>query len=233
MSTATSTLPRRAGSKADSAGPGRGWAYAGVAAGLSGILAIGASLSVSAVYEEENLGNAEKIVASLKDATGNLIAFHTFTMLACVTLLVFAAGIRRRLGEQTRAGSILPDVAAAGLLLASVAGLMGSALDTEFIFGVNAPKGELVPEVGALYGHWVGTVPWLWVGAGVAGVAIAVAVFKQAAAPRWIGWVGAILGGLTLVAGISPLQYMAGFTGPILVFVIALGFAFGDRDELS
>ena len=42
--------------------------------------------------------------------------------------------------------------------------------------------------------------------------------------------VGALLGGLTLLVGISPLQYMAGFTGPVLVLVMALGFAFGDRD---
>ena len=50
---------------------------------------------------------------------------------------------------------------------------------------------------------------------------------------RWLGWVGAVLGGLTLLVGISPLQYMAGFTGPILILVMGLGFAFGDRDDLS
>lgn len=231
MSTATTPTPRSAASTPNhSESAGRGWAYVGVAAGLSGILTIVASLGLGAVYDEENLGNAEKIVESLKDDTASLLVFHTFTMIACITLVVFAAGLRRRLSGQTRAGSILPDVAAGGLMLASVAGLMGSALDTEFIFGVNAPKGELVPEVGAMYGHWVGTVPWLWVGAGLAGVAVAVAALKQSAAPRWIGWVGAILGGLTLLVGISPLQYMAGFTGPILVFVMSLGFALGDRD---
>ena len=176
------------------------------------------------------ISNPERTV---KDSTGTLVVFHTFTMIACVTLVVFAAGLRRRLSTQTRAGSILPEVAAGGLMLAAVAGLMGSALDTEFIFGVNAPQGELVPEVGAMYGHWVGTVPWLWVGAGLAGVAVAIAALKQSAAPRWIGWVGAVLGGLTLLVGVSPLQYMAGFTGPVLVFVMALGFAFGDRDELT
>lgn len=234
MSTATTPTPRSAATTPNrSETTGRGWAYVGVAAGFSGLLAIGASLSISAVYDEENLGNAEKIVASLKDATGNLVVFHTFTMIACVSLVVFAAGLRRRLSGQVRAGSILPDVAAGGLMLAAVAGLMGSALDTEFIFGVNAPKGELVPEVGAMYGHWVGTVPWLWVGAGLAGVAVAVAALKQSAAPRWIGWVGAVLGGLTLLVGVSPLQYMAGFTGPVLVLVMSLGFAFGDRDELT
>lgn len=233
MTTATTTPRPGTAVRTETAPTGRGWARFGVAAGLSGIASIGASLGISAVYDEDNLGDAEKIVASLKDATGNLLAFHVLTMIACVTLVVFAAGLRRRLATQVSAGSVLPDVAAGGLMLAAVAGLMGSALNTEFIFGVNAPAGELVPEVGAMYGHWVGTVPWLWVGAGLTGVAVAIAALKQSAAPRWIGWVSAVLGGITLLFGISPLQYMAGFTGPILVLVIALGFAFGDRDELS
>ncbi|MET3960715.1 hypothetical protein ABIE44_000649 [Marmoricola sp. OAE513] len=232
MSTATTT-PTRADARTSI--PSRRWAHAGILAGAAGVAAIVASLGVSAVYDEKTAGNAEKIVESLKDSTPNLLVFHTLTMIATVTLLVFAAGLRRRLAGQVQAGSILPDVAAFGLLLASVAGLMGSALDTEFIFGVNASSDQpqLVPETAAMFGHWVGTVPWLWVGAGLTGVAVAVAALKQAAAPRWIGWVSAVLGGLTLLVGMSPLQYMAGFTGPLLVLVISLGFAFGDRDELS
>ena len=53
--------------------------------------------------------------------------------------------------------------------------------------------------------------------------------FRHAAAPRWIGAVSVVLGGLTLVAGLSPLQYLAGFTGPVWLLVVALGFALGDR----
>lgn len=230
MSTATTTSLR---ATAPTTAPSRGWAYAGVLTGVAGIVSIGASFGLSAVYDKENLGNAPKIVESLGDATASLLVLHTGLMIATIAVIIFAAGLRRRLSAQTAAGSMLPDVAASGLLLVAVAGLMGSALDTEFIFGVNAPKDELVPEAGAFFGHWISTVPWLWVGAGLTGVALAVAAFKQSAAPRWIGWVGAILGGLTLLVGISPLQYLAGFTGPVLILVISLGFAFGDRDELS
>jgi hypothetical protein len=38
-----------------------------------------------------------------------------------------------------------------------------------------------------------------------------------------------VLGGLTLLLGISPLQYMAGFVGPLWLLVAAIGFAAGDR----
>jgi len=87
----------------------------------------------------------------------------------------------------------------------------------------------MVPEAAVVYNHWVGTIPWVWVGAGVAAVALAIAALRHAAAPRWIGYVSLILGGLTLLVGLSPLQYLAGMTGPIWLLVVSLGFAFGDR----
>ncbi|WP_448059935.1 hypothetical protein [Cellulomonas hominis] len=60
-------------------------------------------------------------------------------------------------------------------------------------------------------------------------VLVAVAALRHGAAPRWIGAVSAVLGGLTLLAGLSPLQYMAGFVGAVWLVVVALGFALGDR----
>ena len=38
-----------------------------------------------------------------------------------------------------------------------------------------------------------------------------------------------VLGGVTRVLGVSPLQYMAGMTGPLWLLVTALGLALGDR----
>ena len=143
-------------------------------------------------------------------------------------LLVFSAGLKRRLDAQAPAGSLLPTVAAWGLGLVSVAGLLGTGLDTEFIFGVHESD-QMVPEVGVFFGHWVGTIPWLWVGAGVAAVSLAIAALRHAAAPKWIGIVSLILGTITVLFGISPLQYMAGMFGPIWLLVVSLGFAFGDR----
>jgi hypothetical protein len=205
------------------------WAVTGAAAGLAGLVGIQASMTIDAVYDERIAGQPDRIVERLGELTANILVFHTATMLAVVLMIVFAAGLRRRLAEQGPAGSLLPDVAAGGLGLVSVAGLLGSGLTTEFIFGVAEPDGRLVPEAAVFFGHWVGTIPWLWVGAGLAGVAVAAAALRHGAAPRWIGWTAVVLGGLTLLLGMSPLQYMAGFTGPLLVLLTGLGFAFGDR----
>ncbi|MET0434791.1 MAG: hypothetical protein ABW025_11535, partial [Cellulomonas sp.] len=205
----------------------RGWALAGIAAGLTGLVGIQASMALG-VNWEETAGDADAIIADLSGRTGALLVFHTATIVSAVLAVVFAAGLSRRLSQQAPAGSLLPPVAGAGLLLVAVAGLLGSGLDTQFMFGF-ADVDLIVPESGAFFSDWIATIPWLWVGAGLSGVAVAVAALRHAAAPRWLGWVGAVLGGLTLLLGMSPLQYMAGFTGPLWLLVTAIGFAVGDR----
>jgi hypothetical protein len=208
--------------------PRRAWAAAGLGAGLAGLAGIAASMSIDAVYDEKIAGDAPAIVRRLAEQQTPILTFHTATMVCVVLLVVFAAGIARRLRAQAPADSLLPSVAAGGLLLTSVAGMMGAGLTTEFVFGVSQPD-QLVPEAAVFFGHWIGTIPWLWVGAGITATAVAVAAIKHAAAPRWIGWVSVVLGGLTLLFGVSPLQYMAGFVGPVWLSVVSLGFLLGDR----
>lgn len=209
--------------------PNRSWAFAGVGAGLTGMAGIVASLGFGATYEPGVAGNPEKIVEALGDQVPQLIAFHTAFTFCTVLLVVFAVGLFRRLAAQAPAGSLIPGIAAGGLGLTAVATLMGSGLDTEFIFGVSKGADEMVAEAGVFYSHWIATIPWLWLGAGLTGLAVGIAALRHAAAPRWLGWVSVVLGGLTTLFGLSPLQYMAGFVGPVWVTVAALGFAFGDR----
>lgn len=79
-----------------------------------------------------------------------------------------------------------------------------------------------------MFNHWIGTIPWCWGLLGLSGVALFGAA-RHGAVPKWIGLVGLVGGGLTLLLGISPLQYMAGMTGPIGLVVIAIGFLAGDK----
>jgi hypothetical protein len=217
---------------ATGAGPGRGWALAGLGAGLFGLAGIVASMQVDAVYNADAEGDAVKIVDRLADQVPQILVFHTATMLSVVLIVIFAAGLKRRLRAQAPALSLLPSVAASGLGLVAVAGLMGTGLTTEFVFGLSDPS-QMVPESAAFFGHWVGTIPWLWFGAGLSAIALAVAALRHSAAPRWLGWVSVVLGGLTLLFGISPLQYMAGMVGPLWLVVASAGFLFGDRARRS
>jgi len=205
----------------------RAWAWTGVVAGVLGLVSIQTSMALG-VNWEETAGDADAIVEDLAGRLGTQLVFHTATIACALLVLVFAAGLRRRLDAQAPAGSLLPTVAGWGMVLVSVAGLLGSGLDTQFLFGLGGTD-LIIAESGAFYSDWVSTIPWLWVGAGVAGVALGVAALRHAAAPRWIGVVGLVLGGLALLTGVSPLQYMAGFVGPVWLVVTALGFALGDR----
>jgi hypothetical protein len=201
---------------------GNGWATAGVVAGLASIAGIVASGMAGAVYDETVSGDAPAIVDKMADQIPQMLVFHTATMVSAVLLLVFTPGLRRFLAARVPAGSLLPDIAAAGMALVAVAQMMGAALSTEFIFALTDPD-LLVPETADFFGHWIGTVPWVWVGAGVAALAVGIAGRSFGAVPRWLVWTSLVLGVLTTLFGVSPLQYMAGMTGPLWLTAVALG----------
>lgn len=206
----------------------RSWALAGIGAGIAGIGTIVTSGMVNAVYDEKLQGDSAGIAAKLADQTTPMFAFHTFAMVGAVLLVVFAAGLHRRL-QAVAPGSTAPLIAFAGVLGTSVVIVLGSGLDTEFIMGFVGDQ-QIDPANAALYNHWIGTIPWIWALAGLAGLAV-FAVSRGAGVPRWIGLVGLVLGGLTLLLGVSPLQYMAGMTGPLWLLLTAAGFCFGDRAQ--
>lgn len=206
----------------------RTWALVGIAAGLAGVVGIQASMSIDAVYIEDGVADAASITARLAEQRANILVEHTALILSSLLLLVFGAGLRRYLARGLSPDSLVPWVASGGVLLTSVACLLGSGFTTEIVFGLGDPD-QMVPEFAVMVGHWMGTIPWLWVGVGVSGIAVAVASLKHRAAPQWIGWTSAVLGGITALFGVSPLQYMAGFTGPVWVLVVSLGFFFSGR----
>jgi hypothetical protein len=205
----------------------RAWALAGAGAALCSVVgSVGAGL-VHGVYAESTMGDDVAILASLEGDVVPMTVFHVGISLAAVLLVVFAAGLVRRLRESLPADSIVPFVAGAGVLATAVVWVMAGALDTEFIFGATAPE-TLVPATAAVYGHWIGTVPGCTMLMGLGGLGV-FAASRRGGAPRWLGYAGLLLGGVTVLLGISPLQYMAGLTAALWVLVTACGFALGDR----
>ncbi|HET8561503.1 MAG TPA: hypothetical protein VFL69_13350 [Marmoricola sp.] len=207
---------------------GRGWALAGLGAGLAGIATIVGSSMTTAVYDTDVAGDAAGIMERLAEQTGPLLLMHTGAMVSAVLLVVFGAGLRRRLAESGPDGSLLPQVALSALLLVSVALLMGSGLTTEFAFGVK-DENLLVPATAAFFGHWVNTIPWLWVGAGVAALAVGLAGRSSGAVAPWLAWTSLLLGTITTLFGMSPLQYMAGVTGPLWLTIASVGLLSATR----
>lgn len=210
------------------AGASRSWAFAGIGAGLAGIGTIVSSSMIDAVYDKSLFGDPQGMADKLADQTPQILAFHVFTVVGALLLVVFAAGLFRRLRDGLGDRSVAPLVAFGGLLGTAVVAVIGSGLDTEFVFGIGADEQMIEPVNAVMFNHWTGTIPWCWVLAGLAGLAVFTAS-RAGGVPRWIGRTGLVLGGLTVLIGVSPAQYMAGATGPLLVLVAALGFALGDR----
>jgi hypothetical protein len=207
----------------------RRWQLAGLGAGVAGIGSIvGSSLS-GAVYEDRIAGDAVAITDRLAEMTSPIMFFHTATMISCALLVVFAAGLQRDLRVRLGSDSLLPQVAASGLMLVSVALLMGAGLTTEFVFGVADPD-LIVPEAAVFFGHWIGTVPWLWGGAGLAGLVVAIAALRHGSYARWIGVTSLVLGGLAALFFVSPLQYMAGMVGPLWLTILSIGLLVSRHD---
>jgi hypothetical protein len=208
------------------AGRSRGWAVAGIGAGLAGIGTIVSSSMIDAIYRDDLVGDPAGIKEALSHQSAQMMAFHTFTTVGAVLMLVFAAGLHRRL-RAAMPDSLAPTLALAGLAGTAVVSVLGSGLDTEFMMDLG--QKDLIQDANAaMFNHWIGTIPWLWTLAGLAGLGL-FSAFRRGVVPRWIGLVGLVLGGLTVLLGVSPAQYMAGATGPLWLLVTAVGFTFGDR----
>jgi hypothetical protein len=207
------------------------WALSGLGAGILGLATIATSSMVDVVYRDEFKGTTDGVTAALDDKTGVLFAFHSITTLSALLMVVFAAGLLRRL-RRGAGDSIAPTVAFAGLLGTAVVSVMGAGLDTEFMMGLATEDGVVPDSSAAFYNNWIGTIPWVWVLAGLAGLAV-YATSRINVVPRWIGRVGLVLGGLAALLGVSPLEYMAGPIAALWLVVTSVGFLAGDRAHRS
>ena len=205
------------------------WALAGVGSAVMLATTIVTSSMVDLVYRDEFAADNTGIAAAMADRTTVLFVLHSAGMLAAVLLVVFAAGLHRRLRE-VAPDSIAPMVAFSGLVGTSVVAVMGAGLDTEFMVPLAMGDAATSDAATAVYNHWIGTIPWLWTLAGLAGLALHV-VARAGGVPRWIGRTGLVLGGLTVLLGISPFEYMAGLTAFLFLLPVSLGFLVGDKQH--
>lgn len=203
------------------------WAVAGIGAALAGMGTIVTSSMVDVVYRDEFAGTTEGVAQELSDKSPVLFAFHSVTALGALLMIVFGAGLFRRLRSVAGDG-LAPLVALVGLAGTAVVSILGSGLDTEFMMPGPDDAPGYADSSAAVYNHWIGTIPWLWTLAGLAGLAI-YTVARRGGVPRWLGLVGLVLGGLTVALGVSPLEYMSGATGALWLLVTAIGFSVGDK----
>jgi hypothetical protein len=212
--------PERA---APASGARRGWAVAGVGAALAGVVGFLASGAFGGdLYDDEMMGDNAVAAATLADERGALAVFLAAATVTSLLLVVFAAGLRRRLEAQAPPGGLLPSVAAGGLALCAALSLVGAGIGTELFWGLGAGDDVDPDSIMSMY-HLVATMSWVWAGAAVTAGAVAVAALRHGALPRWIGWVSAVAGVVVLGFSLIPLQYMSGMVGCVWLLVVSVG----------
>jgi len=205
---------------------GSRWALAGVAAGVLAVA--GFFLSGALSVSEDVLADNADFVAAVEGKEWVLWAYQSLTAVIAAALVVFAAGLRRRLDEQAPVGSLLPTVAFTGLALTAAMNLVGGGICTElFWLMVNADKSD--PDTIASNFGIVNTMGWVWVGIGLTAGSVAISALRHGSLPRWLGWVSVVATALIALLQLVPLQYLALVPGALWCIVAGIGMARRER----
>jgi hypothetical protein len=98
-----------------SARTSRAWAVAGIGSAVAGMATIVTSSMVDTVYTSEFDGRTQGVAEALGDKVPVMFAFHSITVVGAVLMVVFAAGLLRRLRD-AMPDSIAPMIAFSGLV---------------------------------------------------------------------------------------------------------------------
>ncbi|MEV0727301.1 hypothetical protein [Polymorphospora sp. NPDC050346] len=204
------------------ASPRRGWALTGTAGGLIGLVGIFATASLGG--EEQRADNAG-YVAAIADGAAYVWAHQVVCSVAIVCLAIFAAGLRRHLGAQEPAGSLVPTLAATGVGLVLVGLLIGGGISTQLFFDLGAAD-EVDPDTIAAGTTIFATMSWLWGGIGLTAGAVAVGGFRHGSVSRWFAVFSAVMALLVAATQLAPVQYISLVPAGLWVIVAGLVLAF-------
>ena len=200
------------------------WAWSGVGAGVCGLVVFLVSPMI-ADHPDSAMADNDVLVTYLTDAAPIVWATQVLTVLAAVLLVVFAAGLSRRLAEQEPMGSLVPQVASAGVLLTAGLSLVGGGICTELFWHLIQDEGKVDPDTIAATLAIFNTMPWVWAAIGISAGATAVAALRHGSLPRWIGVVSVVMTALVVLTQAVPLQYMALLPGALWLIIVGIGFA--------
>jgi hypothetical protein len=206
----------------------RGWAWAGVLAGVCGLAMFLVAPTV-VEYSDAVMADNAVLAEQLNDSELVVWAVQVLTSLAAGLLVVFGAGLRRRLAEQEPVGSLLPNVAAAGALLTAAMCLVGGGVGTELFWYLSEDVASSDPDTVAGALTIFNTVPWVWAGLGLSAGAVALASLRHGSVQRWIGWTSAGLAALVALTQVLPVQYIALLPGSIWLVVGGIGLTRRER----
>jgi hypothetical protein len=214
-------------------GARRGWARAGVAAGVLGLVAFLTSGALTSVPDTALADNADYL-RRIADKGVYVWAFLALMSGAALGLVLFGAGLRRRLDEQEPVGSLVPTAAFGGLVVAAVLCLVGGGISTELFWqlqSANDDIGSVDPDTVAANLGIFNTMGWAWAGVGLTAGAVAWAGLRHESVGRKLAWFSAVMAGLIGLLQLVPLQYLAAL--PAALWCVVTGVALSRRSAAS
>lgn len=205
----------------DQAPARRWWAAAGLAAGVGAFALFLGPATMLTVPTDAYADNAD-VVAELDGKAGWVWVFQTTGVALAVLLAIFAVGLRRRLAGQEPAGSLVPDLAALGLVLMAAMTLVGTGISTEMFHALRHAD-EADPDTIAAQFTIYNTMAWVWAGGLLTTGALAVAGLRHGSVGRGLGRFAAVMSGLLVVTQVLPFQYLA--VAPMAIFLIVCGIS--------
>ncbi|MEU4692860.1 hypothetical protein [Actinoplanes sp. NPDC023714] len=208
---------------------GRAWAICGLLAGCAGFAALVLESGLAMFGEEHVYADAALMYAETYDRGFTIAVFLPLMVFAGLAAAVFGAGLRRLLADRSPAGSLLPGLAGWGTLLVAALSLVGSGPVTEVYFQVKHTYNPADPDIAMTLQRLLDTLPWVWTGLLLTTGAITVAALRHGAAPRWLGWVSAVVTVLMVAVNVFPQQYLTGYLGALWLIVAGAAFTAGGR----
>ena len=217
----TSTFVHHSPAKSTMAGGHHRRAAAGWAAGLLSI-PVFMFVTGNLMVPNDTLVDNDRVLDELRGGAAWVWAFQTGSVAIALLVVVFGLGLRRRLAGQTPAGSILADLAAAGMLLVAALTLVGGGISTEMFHSLRHPD-EIDPDTIGAHLAIFNTMAWVWAGGILTTAATAVAGLRHGAIGRKLSIFAAVMSVLVAITQLVPLQYLAVL--PVTLFLIVSGIA--------
>jgi uncharacterized membrane protein YoaK (UPF0700 family) len=220
----TARLPRTV---PPTAAPGTAWAWSGALGGLVGLVGL---LGTGNLYDAATGAVTDNAVLTAAVAGNAHLIWVQQAVCAVVVacLVVFAAGFHRHLAAREPRGSLVPVVAAGGVLLTAAAVLVGGGLATEMYWALTGPNRFDADTVGAQVTFY-NTIAWLWGPLGLAAGATAVAGFRRRVVGRPTAVFSALMAVLLVATQAVPAQYAAVVPGALWLVVTGAALALGAR----
>lgn len=200
---------------------GQRWASTGWMAGLLAIPVFGFITGALMVPTDDYADNV-RLVEHLRGKANWIWAFQSGSVAIALLVAVFGIGLRRRLAGQTPAGSLLPDLAAVGMLLVAALTLVGGGISTEMAAAVRNIDDADPDTIGAHLAIF-NTLGWVWAGGVLATAATAIAGLRHGAVSRGLARFSAAMTVLIALTQLVPLQYLAVL--PVTLFLIVGGIS--------